>query len=242
MDRQGEERRGEVFTMNIDPLDLVVDDSIHPRTGIDETHVNRISGALRAGHGMPPLVVERSTKRVIDGVCRLRAHIKTFGSEMQITCVLEEYPDDNAAFIRAIELNADHGLALTIYDRTKCSVEASRRNIAPEIIARALRMVPEEVIRMVGFRTGVTRVGAEMERIALKGSMLQLNGEELSSEQAEINKNIGGMRPLYYVNQVRQLLRAGAAEWGGENLLTGLRELHAQLSEVLDRIVEPQQV
>lgn len=79
--------------------------------GEDYEHV-RLLAALHAP--LPPILVHRSTSRVIDGMHRLQA------AQLRGERTIEvRYFDGTAeeAFVRAVEANAEHGLPLTRADR-----------------------------------------------------------------------------------------------------------------------------
>src|SRR5256885_8556385 len=68
---------------------------------------------------LPPIVVHRSTRRVIDGMHRLKAAALRGQSDI----VVRFYEGDNdEAFIVAVETNIAHGLPLSLADRTAAAV------------------------------------------------------------------------------------------------------------------------
>ena len=95
---------------------LVRIDALHPGDsprlrGISAEHSRLIAGSAGC---VPPILVQRGTMRVIDGMHRVRAaqlqgkeHIAAY----LIAC------DDNESFLWAVRMNLTHGLALTLADR-----------------------------------------------------------------------------------------------------------------------------
>jgi ParB-like chromosome segregation protein Spo0J len=87
--------------------------AVSPRTkGLDQGHVLALSDTDTP---LPPIVVDRNTMRVIDGMHRLTAALRN-GQE-SIDAVLVDSADDNEAFLLSVELNVAHGLPLTRADR-----------------------------------------------------------------------------------------------------------------------------
>jgi hypothetical protein len=83
-----------------------------PRSGgIDDAHLRRL--AERAAD-LPPIVVHRQTMRVIDGMHRLRAAIQ---DSREVVMVTFFDGSEDEAFLRAVELNVEHGLPLSLSDR-----------------------------------------------------------------------------------------------------------------------------
>ncbi|WP_409491519.1 ParB/RepB/Spo0J family partition protein [Amycolatopsis sp. cmx-11-12] len=79
--------------------------------GEDPKHVELLAGA---GADLPPVLVHRSTMRVIDGTHRILAARLRGDSEISIT-----YFDgtDFEAFVQSVQSNVQHGLPLTRADR-----------------------------------------------------------------------------------------------------------------------------
>jgi ParB-like chromosome segregation protein Spo0J len=85
--------------------------------GEDPEHIQLLAEA----HNVPPILVHRSTMRVIDGMHRLRAAMMR-GDETISTRFFEG--DDREAFLLSVEANINHGLPLSRADR-----EAAARRI-----------------------------------------------------------------------------------------------------------------
>src|SRR5271155_2464210 len=64
----------EVFMKTIALSELVLDFDIYPRVDVDTTNVSRIQDAITAKVAMPPLVIDKTSKRIIDGFHRYKAY------------------------------------------------------------------------------------------------------------------------------------------------------------------------
>ncbi|WP_409496874.1 ParB N-terminal domain-containing protein [Amycolatopsis sp. cmx-11-12] len=101
-------RLGEVHVVRI--ADLHPADS--PRVdGVDDDHVRALT---QFGASLPPIVVHRSTMRVIDGMHRLRVAASSGWTTIEAR-FFEGTADD--AFVVAVQSNARHGLPLSRADR-----------------------------------------------------------------------------------------------------------------------------
>ncbi|RBQ16794.1 hypothetical protein DP939_27365 [Spongiactinospora rosea] len=88
-----------------------------PRLGeMDVQHIRR----LMAADPLPPIIVHRSTMRVIDGMHRLRAAVLTGRTEVNVRFF---EGSDEDAFVVAVRTNVRHGLHLSAKER---SVAAKR--------------------------------------------------------------------------------------------------------------------
>lgn len=80
--------------------------------GANREHVRTLA---ESGHEFPPIIVQRGTMRVIDGVHRVAAAVIR-GEEYVKVCYFDGTDDD--AFLLAVIANAKHGLPLSLADRT----------------------------------------------------------------------------------------------------------------------------
>jgi hypothetical protein len=108
-----------------------------PRSaGVDMAHARSLA---QMEADLPPIVVHRTTMRVIDGMHRLTAARQR--GEQEISANLFD-GDDNEAFLLAVRLNVSHGMPLTIADRRAAAV-------------RIIRTHPRLSDRAVGFTAGL---------------------------------------------------------------------------------------
>ncbi|TLG08781.1 streptomycin biosynthesis protein [Nocardia cyriacigeorgica] len=115
---------------------------------------------------LPPIVVHRSTMRVIDGMHRLRAAERR-GNE----CIDVRFFDgsEDEAFVCSVEMNMRHGLPLPLADRKS----AARRILiaTPSMSDRAIAAVTGLSAKTVATvrRTSVTEASSAVERIGADG-------------------------------------------------------------------------
>ncbi|MFJ3927291.1 ParB/RepB/Spo0J family partition protein [Streptomyces sp. NPDC090022] len=119
------------------PVDLLLDAESPRLAGVDHDHVLLLAGLETA---LPPIVVHRSTMRVIDGMHRL--HAARLGG--RDTIPVRWFDGTEAeAFLLAVEANNGHGLPLTLADRRECA-------------RRILRAWPEWSDRAVAAKVGLS--------------------------------------------------------------------------------------
>ncbi|WP_405849676.1 winged helix-turn-helix transcriptional regulator [Streptomyces sp. NBC_01518] len=123
---------------------------------VDEAHVQLLADTEAA---LPPIVVHRSTLKVIDGRHRLRAAMSR--GDTLIRARLFDGTEDEA-FIYSVEANNAHGLPLTASDRHAAAV-------------RLLRARPEWSDRSIASTVGVSaQTVGKVRRSTVNSS--QLNG------------------------------------------------------------------
>jgi len=207
-----------------------MDYDFYPREQIQAFHVNEIIQALEAGVTLPPVVVDRKSRRLIDGFHRVRAHLRHFGSNAEILATMKTYGSEAEMYLEAIALNASHGAKLSPYDRARCVARSEELGISLEVVATALNTTLEKVttIKAEKFAT------FNKEPRALKRTAVHLAGTELTSKQDEYVRKSGGMHQLFYVNQVAAMLEADTVDWENEGLTSGLKRLHGLLEKALE--------
>jgi ParB-like chromosome segregation protein Spo0J len=108
--------------------------SYSPRSqGEDPQHTRLLADS---GAKLPPIIVHRSTMRVIDGVHRLSA-ARMRGDETIEACLFDG--SDQEAFVLGVKLNVSHGLPLSLSDRTAAAerIVMSQRTWSDRAIAEA---------------------------------------------------------------------------------------------------------
>lgn len=132
----------------------VVDMTIYPRESVDAQHVSELARAVESGAELPPIVLCKNSKRVVDGVHRLRAYKKLFGDEHAVKAVFKNYSSDREMFIDAMRYNAIHGKRLTHSDRQHCLTVADRFRIGTKSLADALQVAPGHLGALSGSSRG----------------------------------------------------------------------------------------
>jgi ParB-like chromosome segregation protein Spo0J len=105
--------------------------------GVDEAHVRILS---ESSEGLPPILVQASSMRVIDGMHRLRA--AQIQGRTEIEARLLDISDAEA-FLRGVAANVAHGLPLTLADRKSAAL-------------RIIELHPEWSDRAIGGAAGVS--------------------------------------------------------------------------------------
>ncbi|WP_309141945.1 transcriptional regulator [Streptomyces griseicoloratus] len=199
--------------------------------GRDEAHVARL---MELDVPLPPILVDRRSMRVIDGMHRLAAAFRT-GAET----IFVEFFDGNAeeAFLRAVEANVTHGLPLSREDRRAAAerIIASHPAMSDRAIARATGLGAKTV---ASIRRQTSVSGPRLNsRIGRDGKVRPLNGAEGRRRAAELLvrypqaslrelARLAGISPAT-VSDVRRRLAAGEPPVAEPHVVAG-REAHDQ--------------
>ena len=206
---------------NVRLATLVFDFNIYPRHQIDNYHVKELCDSLVVGIVPPPIIVERQTKRVIDGFHRTAAYRKVYGLDARIPAIVKEWPDEASMMLEIVASNSTHGRSLTPQDRVRCIALLEEKGLEPEQMATALCMTPDKIAEMKA-----TRIAQyNMEAVVLKRSAAHLAGQDLSIDEMEYNKKAGGLNQTFYVNQVIAMLEKDTVNWDNNILVGALRKL-----------------
>jgi ParB-like chromosome segregation protein Spo0J len=90
--------------------------------GINEDHVKLLADF---GEELPPILVQKSSMRVIDGMHRLQAAAAQGKTEIRVQFV---DVSDADAFLRGVSANIAHGLPLSMADRKSAALRTIRMN------------------------------------------------------------------------------------------------------------------
>lgn len=202
------------FTHRVRIEALVPADS--PRlNGIDENHVRRLVDVYAA---LPPVLVHRTTMRVIDGMHRLAA-----AAAKGLTSVEVQYFDgaEEDAFLRSVTANIAHGLPLSTADRKAAAQRLLRlrRDLSDRTVA-AYTGLDAKTIAAIRPRSAVEfprpniRIGADGRPHPLDRTAERIRAAELMTSRPDlplraIVKETG--LSLGTAHDVRQRLRRGEA-------------------------------
>jgi transposase-like protein len=186
---------------------------ISPRSeGPDTEHVARLAEIEDA---LPPILVDRRTMRVIDGMHRLMAAFVR-GDQMISVEFFEGSTED--AFLHAVQANVTHGLPLSRADRRAAAAKivASHPHLSDRAIARAAGLGAKMVASIRRQADGVVQLHA---RVGRDGKVRPLSSDEgrrraaaLIAERPDASlreiARLAGISPAT-VSDVRRRLLAG---------------------------------
>jgi hypothetical protein len=195
----------------------------------DEVNVINIARMMEAASAgaefPPPVVADDGTNRIADGVHRWTVHNKTKGKDAEILCDFRKFADEDELFLFSVAANSAHGQQVTSFDSKKIILEAKARGISMSLLADAIKMPVSTMEKMIVDGTGFLKPipGARSVQVPLKKTVAKrFHGRELSEEQYELAKRMGGLPPGYYIKQVISILQlgdiAGLAAEAQENL------------------------
>lgn len=210
--------------------ELVEDLGIYPRGSVSEVHVSDLVLALDAGNALPPPVIDRDTRKLVDGFHRARAYRKRLGEDGVIECDIREFADDAAMLLESARLNSVQGLRLGRYDQRVTVIKARQLGIADDDTAGALGVTP---VRL----KSITVMTAESETgpVPLKRGVQHLGGRYLTGGQMlEIRRMRGGSARGKATELARLLREDGMVPIESDPpLRQALAELAATIGEVL---------
>jgi ParB-like chromosome segregation protein Spo0J len=136
--------------------------------GINDEHVRLL---MNCPDTLPPLLIQKSTLRVIDGMHRLRAAQAAGRTEIQAQLL---DVDDREAFLHGVGANISHGLPLTLADRRAAARKVLE--LHPEWSDRAIGKASGLSGKTVGALRASDGVGtAPAQRIGMDGRVRPVN-------------------------------------------------------------------
>ena len=209
--------------------EVVLDYNLYPRHQIDKHHVGKIREAMRAGIAMPPLKLDRKSKRATDGFHRDLAYLKEYGPDHLVDAIDHPYKNEKDMFLDAMRLNAQHGRNLTAFDKAHSILLAQGFGLNEKVIAGALSITVDRVQSYLVHKTALKGNGTakrgQVDTIAIKRTIHHMAGERLTKDQQAANDKLSGMNQLFYVNQLLLLFDNDLLDRENAELLTALRRL-----------------
>lgn len=129
--------------MEVKITDVVVDNTLYPRMGLDRKNVESIRESLRIGVHPPPILIDSRSRKLVDGLHRLTAYLEEKGKDFSIRVKARRYESDVAIFVDAMSANSHHGLKLSKEDQKRCADVCQKMGIESSIAASALRLATD---------------------------------------------------------------------------------------------------
>ncbi|MET7356647.1 ParB/RepB/Spo0J family partition protein [Streptomyces mirabilis] len=170
-------RRQDVVSL---PIALLIPGESPRLDGQDAEHVARLA---ELDEQLPPILVDRRTMRVIDGMHRLLA-ASLKGREAIDAELFDGSPEE--AFLRAVEANVTHGLPLSQDDRRAAAarIVEAHPQMSDRAIARASGLGAKSVAAIR--RTSTEAVTQLAVRVGRDGKVRPLNSAEGRRRAAEL--------------------------------------------------------
>lgn len=207
--------------------ELVEDFDVYPRTQVDSHNVSGIVEAMQAGCKMPPITIDKKSRRIVDGFHRVRAARRVDGDEATIEVEEISYKNDRELFLAAMRANAQHGRKITPFERMRCVGIAAHLHIDQKAVAEALNVTSAHLENLTATRMGRDK----LTPVPLKQTFKHMGGQRLTKQQLEVNARSGGMNALFFVNQLIDLLGADMLDNANEALAEGLIKLGKLIDE-----------
>ncbi len=207
--------------------ELVEDLDVYPRASLFSGHVAELEEAFRAGADLPPPIIDKASKRIVDGFHRVRMLRRVLGPDAEISVELRQYASDAELFLDALRLNGHHGRRMSTFDVARCARIAEQLAIAPEQVATALSVRVERLSEIRAVKEAVTVDGA---CVPIRRGLAHLAGRTLTPRQIDAARRIGGQPPVYHANQLIELLEADAVPTEDAVLLERLAVLRDLLA------------
>lgn len=185
---------------------LEFDPAFYPRMKPSDYHIHEIVNAMEGGNELPPIVADRATRKIIDGVHRWNAAIKRELAEIAVEW--RDYTSETEMFKDAVLLNSVHGLNFGARDKLKV-IEIGQQFGLKEIDVAGLLRTSESYIKAIMPRYATVQADAKatkLERLPLKASTRHLSGQTITPAQADAIR--GNAPGTSYLLVVRQLLSA----------------------------------
>lgn len=197
------------------PLEAVVFDmTIYPRSEWNAKTVERYTEALRAGEVLPPIILEDSTLRILDGLHRFKAH-RANGDE-SIEVERHVVPDGVPVKLYAASLSARHGDRMTGDDLKSVAREVAVENpeFSQQTIARLLGVHRETVGRWCGDISDRRRQVRQVKALLLTraGWSQRKVADFLEVDQATVRRDVGSDIPPHFLDLLPEALEGLPAE------------------------------
>lgn len=225
--------------------ELIEDFDIYPRHSVDSSHVSELARAIQAGEDLPLVIVDKKTKRIVDGFHRTRAWRKVLGRGGEIEADLRSYASEKDLLKEAIERNARQGRKLDQQDRSRSALLLERHGVTVKEIAVTLATTEQRVQELINVRVVFVKPSQDEpdgtvsppEKQPGKPPAYPQAGNPppvLTPEQYKVMRSSSGWRTAQTVTQLTRELESGLVDVSAP----GLREKLLRLRDVIEAVAE----
>jgi ParB-like chromosome segregation protein Spo0J len=205
----------------------LVEPDAGPRALIDPTHVARLAERLRAGATFPPILADRKTRTIVDGVHRCRAAAVVHGRDATVHVLWKTYESAAEMLADAAAHNVRHGKPLSPFEELQVAIRLEDLGLSRDRICEVLGWQRETLDARLLRRTALSP--DHLTRVALKPAVSHLAGSELTAAQMAANKHLGGHHAFALAGQLLLLLQANAIDGTNPRIVERLAALDALL-------------
>jgi hypothetical protein len=206
--------------MEIKISNIILDYNLYPRNQINSLHVKDLCDAIEAGCKLPPIIVDSKTKKVIDGFHRVIAHQRMKLDKIDAT--IKNYKSEQDMFIDAVFYNSAHGQKFSHYEIVKIFEKGQELGIEPERLASASHLTIKRINELMELKTAV---GDKGKIVPIKRTLVAWKGKKITKKQIEGNTVAGGFYPLYYINQVINILENDLIDYQDDKIIQRIIDL-----------------
>lgn len=202
-------------------LDALVEDlKVYPRGAVSDLRADDLAYALDAGATFPPIVIDRKTRKIVDGFHRRRAYRKRFGKDAEVICLVRDFASDAEMLLESARLNSGHGQPLGRNDQRVVAIRARQLGAENDEIAAALGITAQRL-------TAITIRVAQSDEgdVPLKRGAEHLSGRYLTKDQVDEIRKMRGAPIAAKARELSGLIRSGIAPMSDPDVQASLREL-----------------
>jgi hypothetical protein len=228
-------------TTKVRLTDLVEDYDLYPRHAVDGSYVAELARAITAGDKLPSPIVERKSKRIVDGFHRVRAYRKVLGRGGEITVEMRTYPSETELLKEAIALNATHGRKFDAQDKTRSALMLERAGV-PVTEIKVVLHTTEERVRELLARVVIVKPekeNAAPEKWPAKPVIYPGKGQpprEITEQQHSVMESSSGHRTAQTVTQLTREIESGLIDFTAPGVAEKLWKLHDSIEATVPAV------
>jgi hypothetical protein len=227
-------------------IEVVYDPSLQQRAvQVEPVHLKRLLDALETGAMFPAIIIDKASRRIVDGIHRYHAikkyaekYPEKFNGEVTILCEEREFFSDDEMFKFVLAANSAHGMPWAPIDKQRITLEAQRRGISLPEVSELIRMPLPQLEKVSATAIVRPATDGELRKEPLKNTLPKTvreawAGKVLTTEQQDVNNKFGGMRLNYYIENLTLYLKADCWKLTDEPDRQRFRELQQLLTNAM---------
>ena len=199
---------------------LKIDKGLTELRPVNAIFVSRYRQAYRAGADMPPIVIDKKTRRIISGNHRYQAMVEEYGPDHSVDVVEKTFKTERERLEFFVKENATHGNALDGITKKRLSIALAAAGATPEEIASLFNVSVKRVENWGEHGAFVVFGNAKKPKLVpMKRGVEVPQGQTISELQYKEHIDADrGVKPVTIAAQLTRWIRNGWVAASDENV------------------------
>ena len=177
--------------------DIIIDAAYQIRHKIDTSNIGKYASDMKRGDKFPPIVVERSTGKLVCGFTRMEAYKKVFSPDTDVCCIFKDFVSIKDRIFFAAKDNDKHGQPLGYWDKKNIvsrlvDVSVSLKDVSERLGWKysTVKKIAGMTVIVVDYQKGREIEGKDKKKSTKRGRPKKEEAELLNAQEELVDSDL----------------------------------------------------